>query len=142
MSSDEHKEVDFILVRTMTPREVVCLLLNRFPTMRDVVCPDEYSFDEPTIVYDSFAGIVIERSDDPSFMHSVAFFMDELAESKDPLIREVLIVSLLEGIAADEQVARMIERTMTPHSRSLLHEVESKIYGRTPSADESRDREN
>ena len=52
MSSDEHKAVDFILVRTMTPREVVYLLLNRFPTIRDLVCPDEDCFEAPTIVYD------------------------------------------------------------------------------------------
>jgi len=38
----------------MTPRQVVCLLLSRFPTMRDLVCPDEYGFEEPTRVYDSF----------------------------------------------------------------------------------------
>lgn len=31
MSSDKDREGDFILMRTMTPREVVCLLLNRFP---------------------------------------------------------------------------------------------------------------
>jgi hypothetical protein len=54
MSSDEHEAVDFPLVRTMTPRQVVCLLLSRFPTMRDLVCPDEYGFEEPTRVYDSF----------------------------------------------------------------------------------------
>jgi hypothetical protein len=133
MSSGKDREVDFILVRTMTPREVVCLLLNRFPTVRDLVCPDESCFELPTIVYDSFAKVVIERSGDPGFMQSVGPFIDELAESKDPLIFEVLISCLLEGIAENEQVTRMISRTISPQSRALLHEVESKIYGRTPS---------
>ena len=132
MSSDKHKAVDFLLVRTMTPRQVVCLLSSRFPTMRDLVCPDEYCFEEPTRVYDSFARIVIERSDDPGFIESVALFIDELAESKDPLIKEVLISSLSEGIAVNAQLARMISRSISPQSRSLLHEVESKIYGRAP----------
>lgn len=135
MSSDKNKEVDFVLVRTMTPREVVCLLLNRFPTVGDRVCPDEDCFELPTIVYDRFAAMVREKADDPRFIQSVAFFIDELAESKDPLIYEALMSCLLEGIAADEKVARMIERTMTPHSRSLLHEVESKIYGRASNAE-------
>jgi hypothetical protein len=130
MSSDKDREVDFILVRTMTPREVVCLLLNRFPAMRDLVCPDEYCFELPTIVYDSFAKVVIERSGDPGFMQSVVPFIDELAESKDPLINEVLISCLLEGIAENEQVARMISRSISPKSRSLLHEVEINFYGR------------
>jgi len=139
MSSDENKAVDFVLVRRMTDREVVCLLLDRFPDVRDRVCPEECDLELSTIVYDSFATIVIERADDPGFIQSVAFFIDELAENKDPLVQEVLIICLLEGIAAEEKVARMIERRMTPHSRSLLHEVETKIYGRVPPAEGQRD---
>jgi hypothetical protein len=84
MSSDEHEAVDFSLVRSITPRQVVCLLLSRFPTMCDLVCPDEYCFEQPTRVYNSLARIVIDRSDDPGFIESVAPFIDELAESKDP----------------------------------------------------------
>jgi hypothetical protein len=55
MSSDTNKEVNFILVRTMTPRELVSLLLSRFPATRDLVCPDEGCFELPSVVYDSFA---------------------------------------------------------------------------------------
>lgn len=137
MSSDKDKGVDFILVRTMTPREVVYLLLSRFPTMRDLVCLDEDCFEAPTRVYDSFARIVRERSDDPGFIESVVRFIDELAESKDPLVKEVLLSSLLEGIAENAELARMISRSIIPQSRSLLQEVESKFYGRTPSAEET-----
>jgi hypothetical protein len=137
MSSDSDKEVDFILVRTMTPRQVVSHLLSRFPTMRDLVCPDEYCFELPTVVYDSFAKIVRERSDDSGFMQSVVLFIDELSESKDPLVKEVLFSSLLEGIAVNAQLARMISSTISPKSRSLLREVESKIYGRAPSDEET-----
>jgi hypothetical protein len=105
--------------------------VGQVPNIRDLVCPDEDCFELATIVYDSFARIVIQRSDDPGFIQSVVLFIDELAENKSSLVQEVLITCLLEGIAADEQVARLIERTMTSHSRSLLHEVESKVYGRT-----------
>ncbi len=118
MSSDKNNAVDFVLVRTMTGRELVCLLLDRFPNFRDLLCPDEDCFDLSTVVYDTFAKIVRERSDDPEFIQSAVRFIDELAERKDPLIYEVLMSCLLEGIAEDEKVARMIERTMTPHSRS------------------------
>lgn len=137
MSSDEHKAVDFILVRTMTPRQAVSLLLSRFPTTRDLVCPDEDCFETPTIVYDSFAKIVIERSDNPGFIQSVACFIDELAESKDRLIKDILSACLLEGIAVNAQVARMISRSISPRSSSLLHEVETKIYGRDEWAEET-----
>ena len=62
MSSDTNKEVNFVLMRTMTPREFVSLLLSRFPATRDLVCPDEGCFELPSVVYDSFAEIVRERS--------------------------------------------------------------------------------
>jgi hypothetical protein len=137
MRSDENREVDFILVHTMTPREVVCLLLNRFPVMRDLVSPDEDCFEDPFHVYDSFARVVIERSNDHGFIQSVVLFIEELTEGKGPLIYEVLMSSLLEGIAENEQVARMISRRLSPRSRILLQEVESKIYGRTPSAEKT-----
>lgn len=141
MSVNEDKTVDFVLVRTMTDRELVSLLLNRFPNVRDLLRLDEDDFDLSTVVFDSFARVVIERSEDPGFLQSVAFFIDELAENKSSLVQEVLITCFLEGIAANEKVARMIELAMTPHSRNLLHEVEAKIYGRTPSAEESTNRE-
>ena len=133
MSSDKDKTVNFVIVRTMTPREVVDLLLSRFPSMRDLVCPDEDSFEEPTIVYDSFASRVCERADDPGFIQSVVLFIDELSESKDSLIQNVLSVCLLEGIASNEPLARMISRSISPRSKTLLQEVESQIYGRAPS---------
>jgi hypothetical protein len=141
MNPDNNNEVNFVLVRSMGDRELVGLLLNRFPDVRDFLCPDEDCFDLPAVVYDSFARIVIQRSGDPRFIQSVVLFIDELAKNKNSLVQEVLITCLLEGIAADEKVARMIERTMTPHSRSLFHEVEVKIYGRAQSAEEPRDRE-
>jgi hypothetical protein len=137
MSSDKDKAVDFLLVLTMTPRQVVTLLLSRYPTMRDLVCPDEHCFEEPTRVYDSFARVVIERSYDLDLIQSVVRFIDELAESNDPLIKDVLISSLLEGIAENEQLARMISSSISPRSKRLIQEVESKIYGRAPSAEET-----
>ena len=136
MSSGNDQTVDFVLVPTMSEREVVCLLLNRFPAVRDRVCPDEDYFEWPTIVYDSFATIVLQKSDDSTFIQSVAQFIDELAESKDRLIKNVLDVSLLEGIAADPQFARRISSIISPQSRSLLHDVERKFYLREPPVEE------
>lgn len=132
MEQDKDKTVNFVIVPTMTSRELVCLLLERFPSVRDLVCPDEDCFELSTIVYDSFARIVIQRSDNPGFMQAVGSFIDELAESKGSLVYEVLMSCLLEGIAENEQVARMISRMISPRSRSLLHQVERDFYGRTP----------
>jgi len=137
MSSDKDKEVDFLRLPNITPHQVVSLLLNRYPTVRDLVCSDEYCFEEPTRVYDAFAKVVIERSYDPDFIQSVARFIDELAESDNLLIESVLSASLLEGIAENEQLARTISRSISPRSKRVLQEVESKIYGRSPSAEET-----
>ncbi len=140
MDPDKEKTVNFVIVPTMKEREVVGLVLDRCPDVRERLCPEEYYFDLATVVYDTFSTIVIERADDPRFIQSVAFFLDELAENKDRLVQEVLIVCLLEGIAAEEKVARMIERTMTPHSRSLLHDVERSFYGRSPKTETTQSR--
>jgi hypothetical protein len=129
----EQNEVNFVLVPTMTPRELVSLLLTRFPTVRDRVCADEDSFEDPFRVYDRFAEIVRERAGDSQFIESAVRFIDELAESKGSLTREVLMASLLEGIAGDEQFARTISCSISPRAKSLLHQVERSFYLRNPS---------
>jgi len=130
MSREKERGIDFVVVRTMTPREVVSLLLGRFPAVRDLVCTDEYCFEEPTRVYDAFAQEVIRRARDREFTTSVVQFIDELAESKDPLIGTVLVISLLEGIAADPGVAKEISAAIGEPAKALLQDVERKIYGR------------
>ncbi len=142
MNSDNRKEVDFVLVRTMTPREVVRLLLDRFPQDRNLVCPDYAPSDDPFGAYDRFARLVIERSGDSTFIQLVALFIDELAMSKDWLVDNVLRASLLEGIANNGKVARIISRHLSPHSRNILHQVESDFYGRHQMDDESPGKSN
>jgi hypothetical protein len=126
----EKENTDFVLVRTMTSREIVSLLLGRFPAMRELICPDEDYFDLHTCVYDSFAAEVVKRVDDQDFFKSVIQFIDDIADSKDPLLSNVLIVSLLEGIAADPEVARRVSAAADETARGLLRDVERTFYGR------------
>jgi hypothetical protein len=130
MGEAEKASPNFILVPMMTPREVVSLLLGRFPAMRDLVCPDEDCFNEPTRVYDSFAAEVVRKVDDRELFKSVIRFIDDIAESKDPLLSTVLVISLLEGIAADPDVARRVSSAVGETARMLLRDVERKIYHR------------
>jgi|ERR1700722_1665097 len=130
MGESEKEGPNFVLVPTMTPREVVSLLLGRFPAMRDLVCPDEDCFTEPTRVYDSFAAEVVRRVDDREVLKSVVRFIDEIAESKDPLLSTVLVICLLEGIAEDPDVARRVSGAVGETARTLLRDVERKIYHR------------
>jgi hypothetical protein len=115
----------------MTPREVVSLLLSRFTALRDLICPDQDCFEEPTRVYDCFAAEVVRRVDDRDFFESVIRFINDIAESKDPLLSTVLVVSLLEGIATDPDVARKVSGAVGENARRLLRDVERKIYHRT-----------
>jgi hypothetical protein len=130
MEKDEKNVPDFVIVPTMTPREVVSLLLDRFPAMRDLICPDEDSFNLPTCVYDSFATEVVRRVDDRDFFSAVVQFIDDVAESKDPHLRNVLVVCLLEGVAADPQVARRFSGAVGEAARGLLRDVERDFYHR------------
>ncbi len=130
MTPNENYEPDFVIVRTKTPAEVVSLLLHRFPNLRELICSDQDCFNEPTRVYDSFAAQVLKRADDHDFLQSVVQFINELAESKDPLVREVLVICVLEEVASDPDVARGISGALNQPARALLREVEQKFYGR------------
>jgi hypothetical protein len=130
MGDTEKEGVNFVLVPTMTPREVVSLLLGRFPAMRDLICPDEDCFDLPTVVYDSFATEVVRRVDDRDLFNSVIRFIDDIAESRDPLLNNVLVVCLLEGIASDPDIARRVSGAVGETARTLLRDVERNFYHR------------
>jgi hypothetical protein len=130
MGEAEKDGVNFVIVPTMTPREVVSLLLGRFPAMRDVICPDEDCFNEETIVYDSFATEVVRRVDDGDLFDSVIRFIDDIAESKDRLLNNVLVVCLLEGLASDPDIARRVSGAVGETARTLLRDVERNFYHR------------
>lgn len=130
MGEAEKEGVNFVIVPTMTPREVVSLLLDRFPAMRDRICPDENCFELPTCVYDSFASEVVRRVDDHDLFESVIRFIDDIAESKDPLLSNVLYVCILEGLASDPDVARRVSAAVAETARGLLREVERNFYHR------------
>lgn len=130
MASSKEPGNNFVIVRTLSPREVVELLLREFPAMQDVICPDEFCFEEPTRSYDCFAAEVIRRKHDQQFMTSVAQFSNVAAKGRDYLLRTALETSLLEGIAADEEVARKLAGMLGETALKLLHDIERKVYGR------------
>ncbi len=130
MAEAEKESVNFVIVPRMTSREAVSFLLDRFPAMRDRICPDEEDFDLATCVYDSFATEVVRRVDDHQVFTAAIRFIDEIAESKDPTLRNVLEVCILEGIAADPDVARRVSGAVRENARRLLRDVERDFYHR------------
>src|SRR6185312_7319849 len=107
-NNKRQEAADFVLIPTMRPRDVVSFLLSNFPAMRNLICPDEECFEEPTRVYDSFATEVVKSLDDQQFINSVGYFVNDATAKNDPLLREVLIADLLEGIAVDPEAARRL----------------------------------
>jgi len=101
----------------MTPREVDSVLGSRFRTMRDLICPDYECFEKPNCVYDSFAAEVVRRVDDCNLFESAIRPINDIAESKDPLLSTVLVISLLESIAADPDVARKVSGAVSESDR-------------------------
>ena len=124
--SDKPYEPDFVVVKSRTPAELVSLLLNRFPGVREIVASrDEFH------VYEILASDVRTKLDDPSFLQEVGKFIDDLVvEENDPLIGSVLVTSLLEGIAEDQEAAAQVSAVIGEKARALLRDVETKIYGR------------
>lgn len=125
------KKPDFILNKSKTATEVVALLLERFPDLREVVdSADELELAEPFHAYECFASEIQRRIQQREFLEAAAQFINELTESNDPLIRDVLVTSVFERIAEDKETARKIALHIGQKANSLLEDVESKIYKR------------
>jgi hypothetical protein len=130
--SGERKEPDFTLIRSRTPSEVLSLLLERFPGIRELAASeDELHLAEPFHAYELFAADIRSRADDPIFLRAVGRFIDELAvDQSDSLVGSVLVTSLLEGIAEDPEAAAEVSAVIGERAGALLRDVEKKIYGR------------
>jgi hypothetical protein len=130
-----NRQPDFVIVRTKTPEEIVGLLLERFPAFGVSVGVDDLDFAAPFLAYERFASYVRARSENRDLLSAIGKFTDELASMKDPLVGALLVTGLLESIAEDADVAQKIAITVGDQARSLLIEVEKKIYGRYDSGE-------
>jgi hypothetical protein len=86
----------------MDAETAVLRLVDRFPEVLARVDPPQDAFTaSPYLAYGLFAQEVVERKEDDEFLNHASAFMNELAESEDALLEEVLVVSVLERIAED-----------------------------------------
>lgn len=130
-SESNQSSPDFVLLKTCTPAEAVSLLVDRFPIMLDLgESLDELKETGPFYAYDRFGAEVTNRANDEEFLRQVCLFIDELAASKDLLLEDVLVVSLLETFAEDPAVAAKVEILVGEKARMLLKDIEQKIYER------------
>ena len=56
--------------------------------------------------------------------------MDELAESRDSLLQDLLAVTVLESFAQDREFADLLYANINEKARKTLREVEERHYGR------------
>jgi hypothetical protein len=124
-SKPREGQPDFVLSGTKTPAEVVALLLDRFPGICELVeSPDELLLAPPFHAYECFASQIHSRIDDQAFLRSVGTFINELAQSDDPLIGDVLVTSVLESVAEDPAVAEKIAAQIDENARALLRDAQ------------------
>ncbi|MCZ2155129.1 MAG: hypothetical protein LC114_14725 [Bryobacterales bacterium] len=113
----------------MTAFEAVSLLVGRFPALKSTVDEDDL-WTSPHIAYSLLATEVLERRT-TSTLAAVAEFIDELADSGDSLLEELLVIDVLEGIAQDPDVARLLRAKVSEKSAGFLDVVEREFFGRS-----------
>lgn len=116
--------------RSNAPHEAVRLLKKRFPSIGEIL-GDDPSLTDPFYAYERFGEEVRRRVHDQDFRRRVGDFINELQQSGDPLLQEVLVISLLENIAQDSNATVKIKEYVNSAVVSLLQDVETRIYGRS-----------
>lgn len=115
----------------MTGTDAVALLIERFPTLRERVDHPDDLFEMPHVTYGLLATEVLENSESEVLLSRVAQFIDELADSGDHLLEELLVIDVLEGIAQDTVLASKLRTRMNPKAVSFLERVETEYFRRT-----------
>ena len=115
----------------MTASDAVSLLLEKFPMMLQLVeSPDDLLIAAPFHAYESFASEIERKLHDKAFLDSAASFINELAESGDPLLENVVTVSVLERLASDPSIAAEIKRYIGTRARDWMKRIERELFGR------------
>jgi hypothetical protein len=115
----------------MDAETAVALLVDRFPeVLARVDSPQDAFTASPYMAYGLFAQEIIEKEEDNTFLKKASGFINELAESRDSLLEEVLVVSVLERIAEDVSLTDRVKVQLRDKARSLLKRVEAEYFGR------------
>jgi hypothetical protein len=111
----------------MTPSQVLELLASRFPELPVLSPDDEVAAAEPYYSYERFADEVRNRRDDRGFFMRACSFINELADSGDELLEEVLVLSVLETVAEDPALAKDMRGCLSVKANSFLQGVETEF---------------
>lgn len=114
----------------MEPREAIQLLVAKFPILAERSGESDYLTDSPHVMYNLLATEIHDNRGDLSLLNRVAEFIEDLANSNDDLLQELLVIDLLEGIAQDENLSRQLGAKLSSRSAALLSRVEKEYFGR------------
>src|ERR1035437_9615491 len=97
----------------MTSLNAINLLLKHFPVLLTRVdSQDDMMTAPPYFAYGLLATEVITRAADEEFVRDVCKFLDFMAGSGDPILEEVLVVSVLERIADEPGVVSSLRHCL------------------------------
>jgi hypothetical protein len=123
--------LNFIVVSQMGPGKTVELLRSRFPELAaEFSSPDNLEPHDPYHSYERFAEQALLRKNETALIERVFQFVNELAESQDSLLQELLAVTVLESLAQDREFADLLHANVNEKARKTLKDVEERHYGR------------
>jgi hypothetical protein len=124
----------------MTSSEAIDLLVKHFPILLSRVdVKEDLAFAPPYFAYGLLATEVINRSEDREFVREVCKFLNFMAASGDPILEEVLAVSVLERIADESGVVINVRQCLDRGALAVLDCIETEIFGRKTGRPEGAD---
>ena len=110
----------------------VDLAFETFPELSDSfdISPGDDLREGVTIVYDSLSAEMVRRWNEEPFRKRSCDFMDRLAESRDSLLEELLVICLLEKLAEDTTLAKQAKECLGAKAAAFLTGVEREMFGR------------
>lgn len=114
----------------MDPGDAIALLVDRFPVLVNRVDDPSDLWAGPHFAYNLLATEALEHQSDKPFLEKVVGFINELADSGDDLLEEVLVVDVLEGVAQDPELLEAIKPKMNSKAANWLKRVETEFFGR------------
>ena len=84
----------------------------------------------PHFAYGLLATEVINRAGDGEFVREVCKFLNFMAASGDPILEEVLAVSVLERIADEPAVVNSVRQCLSKGTLAALDRIETEMFDR------------
>lgn len=114
------EETSFVMKSHMDSKEAVSFLINRFPFVLELVeNPEDFDLGA-YYIYELFADYLLDHHTDEEFLIAACQFIDDLANSGDLLLMNLLGVSILESAAQDQALVDKLKSRICTKAREGL----------------------